>query len=253
PGASHPASARKRVQHLVQRHRHCAIARYGRVTASLRYYGNLLQCRGLSGGGRDLDLCHLFATPNLSRIDQRQRGRVGRTRSGRAPGRAFAMDCFCHFECCLAWLHSRVYFCADHGGQSGWFATSLASADFVFGFGFHRSDADVFSSRTGQSMGAFSRFLPRYPARPAKGNPSAFFANPRTDVGHLGGALSDWIATSADVRAAFAGLQSAVVCGLRAARSELPSAFVLRFSLPAWWQSRWMNCALPFTPSVKAS
>src|SRR5439155_12286692 len=38
PGASHPASARKRVQHLVQRHRHCAIAGYGRVTASLRYY-----------------------------------------------------------------------------------------------------------------------------------------------------------------------------------------------------------------------
>jgi hypothetical protein len=38
---------------------------------------------------------------------------------------------------------------------------------------------------------AFSRFLSQHPARPAERNPSAFIANPRTDLGHLDRALPD--------------------------------------------------------------
>src|SRR5207302_8502663 len=131
-----------------------------------------------------------------------------------ATGRSFAMDRFRDFERRLARLHSRFYFCADDHRQSNQFATALASADFLFGFGLHRSDANVFPGRIGQSMGAFSRFLSLNPARPAERNSSAFAPHSRTDVGDLGGALSDWIVASADVRTPFARLQSAMVRGL---------------------------------------
>ena len=64
-------------------------------------------------------------------------------------------------------------------------------------------------------MGAFSRFLSRHPAGSAERNLSALAPHARIDVGDFGGAVSDWIVASADVRTAFAWLQSAMVRGLR--------------------------------------
>jgi len=114
------------------------------IAASLCCHRDFLQCRSLSGGGRGLDLCDPFAAPNFSRIDQGQSRRAGRARAGPATSSSPAMDCFCDFERGLARLHSCFYFGADHDGHSDWFPTSLASPDFVFGFGLHRSDANVF-------------------------------------------------------------------------------------------------------------